>query len=80
MGLPNQVLIDGEGRVVVAESGQPQITNDGGGSCCCNCPESLPNNMADMFTGLNQDGNLFFTDEALSHTRLTFTRRFRHAG
>jgi hypothetical protein len=65
MGLSNRVLIDGEGRVVVAESGQPQITNDGGGSCCCNCPESLPNNMADMFTGLNQDGNLFFTDEAV---------------
>ena len=72
MGLSNRVLIDGEGRVVVAESGQPQVTNDDGGSCCCNCLVALPSNYSDNFSGYSQATNLFATDEAVKPYEFPF--------
>tara|TARA_R100000951_G_scaffold23673_3_gene19915 strand:- start:1266 stop:2858 length:1593 start_codon:yes stop_codon:yes gene_type:complete len=63
MGLPNRVLLNGDGRIVVGESGLPQVTNDGGGSCCCGCPEPFPVEISDAFTGLNATGDLFLTVE-----------------
>jgi hypothetical protein len=65
MGLPNRVLLDGDGRIVVGESGMPQVTNGEGGSCCCDGCSPLPKDMLDEFTGLDQEGNLFFTDDAV---------------
>ena len=56
-------MIDGEGRIVVGESGFPQVTNDDGGSCCCGCPEPFPSLYQDAFSGLDQQGDLFFTPQ-----------------
>lgn len=61
MGKPNRVLLDSDGRIVVGESGYPQVTNDGGGSCCCGCPEPFPTQIQDAFTGLDATGDLFLT-------------------
>ena len=75
MGLPNRVLLNTDGKIVVGESDHPQVTNDTGGSCCCGCPVSYPNNISDSFTGLDQQTNLFATNEAFVPYPLVFPNR-----
>lgn len=64
MGSQNRVLLNTDGKIVVGESDYPQVTNDTGGSCCCSCPVSRPNNISDSFTGLDQQTNLFATNDS----------------
>ena len=63
MSEPNSILLNADGMGVVTGDGHPQMTDGEGASCCCGCPEPFPSNYHDEFSGLQQAGNLFLTDE-----------------